>query len=98
MKLYSVTPAVCFDVELQLKEFFANNDPQQTCPQINWATYKASVSGILIQLVSHYTKHSKALIHQKESELTALLKDHKQNPSLDLRGKIDTARLELNLR
>lgn len=47
--------------------------------------------------VSVIKKHSEALIHRKDSELTALLKDRKWNPSLDLRGKIDAVRLELSL-
>lgn len=42
----------------------------------------------------------KSLIHwlnKKEREFSTLLTQHKDNPNLDLRGKIDLVRLKLNL-
>lgn len=51
----------------------------------------------IIQIVSRIKKHSNSLIKEKEWELTDLLAQHKQRPDLDLRDKIDSTRLELNL-
>lgn len=73
------------------------NNLAQTSPMCNWAAHKATTRGILIQIAARYKRHYNALLKQNEDELGALLEEHKRNPQLDLRSRIETARLELNI-
>lgn len=49
------------------------------------------------EMAARYRRHNNALLKQKEEDLAALLKEHKSNLHLDLRDRIETTRLELNI-
>lgn len=89
-------PSVCFDIERNLKVYFESNKPEDTSPVINWEAHKATIRCYPIQVASHLKKNLNALVHKKK-KLSDLLTRHKQNPNVDIRDKIDSIRMELNL-
>lgn len=81
---------MCFDIELQTKEFFDHNDHSDTILSL---IVQPIIQGTKIKIVSRLKNSSKEQIKQKEQILEDLLEAHKKSPYLDVKDKIDSARL-----
>lgn len=65
-------------------------------PAVNWAAHKAIIQGKLIQLTTK-AKHARENTIKWETDLEDLMHEQRAVPQVDIRHKIDVAKLAMNL-
>lgn len=88
-------PAMLAEVELHIKQYFAENKPTDTSPLITWEAHKCVIRGILIAAASRRRKEKKQHLLGLLNRIKTLENAHKRSQVLTTLQPLLQARNEL---
>lgn len=92
-----LNPTIYTVLKKELQAYFQENSSPSMSPAIIWAAHKATIRDKIIQLAARAKQTREQTIKQLEVDLGKLMQEQRLAPQVDIRHRIDEARLALNL-